>query len=321
MEFIVMKKNILGLILFLGSPLTLIASIWLKFVKQRGIGKISDKIFMKIGLLPLIDNYYEPLINPKKYLTTSLRKDRKLNGINFNIEEQIGLFSNFNFNNELLQFPIEKKEELEFYHNNGSYAFADAEYLYNIIRHFKPKRIIEIGSGNSTLMACNAIKANKIQDDNYSCYHICIEPFEQPWLEKLGIDVIREKVETLSYDLFEQLEKNDILFIDSSHIIRPEGDVLFEYLEILPLLKPGVIVHIHDIFTPKNYLDNWVINEHRLWNEQYILEAFLTLNTEFRIIGALNYLHHNYKNESDSCHPISAKNVGHEPGAFWIIRN
>ena len=107
-----MKKNILGLILFLGSPITLLASIWLKFVKQRGIGKISDKIFMKIGLLPLIDNYYEPLINPKKYLTKSLRKDRKLNGIKFNVEEQISLLSNFNFSKELLQFPIEKKKEL-----------------------------------------------------------------------------------------------------------------------------------------------------------------------------------------------------------------
>jgi hypothetical protein len=112
MEYTTMKKNILGLILFLGSPITLLASIWLKFVKQRGIGKISDKIFMKIGLLPLIDNYYEPLINPKKYLTKSLRKDRKLNGIKFNVEEQISLLSNFNFSKELLQFPIEKKKEL-----------------------------------------------------------------------------------------------------------------------------------------------------------------------------------------------------------------
>ena len=89
----------------------------------------------------------------------------------------------------------------------------------------------------------------------------------------------------------------------------------------MPILKPGVIVHIHDIFTPKNYLDNWVITEHRLWNEQYILEAFLTLNKEFRIIGALNFLRHTSSNEFDKKHPLSAQNKDHEPGGFWIQRN
>jgi hypothetical protein len=170
-------------------------------------------------------------------------------------------------------------------------------------------------------MVRNAVKANQFENKNYTCNHICIEPYEQPWLEQLGIQVIREKVELLDYSIFQQLEKNDILFIDSSHIIRPEGDILFEYLELLPLLKPGVIVHIHDIFTPKNYLDHWVITEHRLWNEQYILEAFLTLNKEFRIIGALNFLRHNYSNEFDKKHPLSAQNKGDEPGGFWIQRN
>ena len=163
--------------------------------------------------------------------------------------------------------------------------------------------------------------ANQFENKNYTCNHTCIEPYEQPWLEQLDVKLIREKVEHLDYSIFKNLEKNDILFIDSSHIIRPEGDVLFEYLELLPLLKPGVIVHIHDIFTPKNYLDNWVITEHRLWNEQYILEAFLTLNKEFKIIGALNFLHHNYSDEFDKKHPLSAQNKGHEPGGFWIQRN
>ena len=316
-----MKKKLLSFILFIGSPLTLIASVWLKFIKKRGIGKVNDKILMSIGMLPLIDNYYEPLINPKKYLVNSLRKDRKLNGIDFNIDEQLKLIENFKFNQELAHFPVEKNKNFIFFHNNDSYSYGDAEYLYNIVRYFKPSKFIEIGSGNSTLMVRNAVKANQIENKNYTCNHICIEPYEQPWLEQLGVQVIREKVELLDYSIFQQLEKNDILFIDSSHIIRPEGDVLFEYLELLPLLTPGVIVHIHDIFTPKNYLDHWVIKEHRLWNEQYILEAFLTLNNEFRIIGALNFLRHNYRNEFDKKHPLSAQNKDDEPGGFWIQRN
>ena len=93
-------------------------------------------------------------------------------------------------------------------------------------------------------------------------------------LEKIGVTVIRQKVEGLGKAVFAELEKGDILFIDSSHIIRPQGDVLFEYLESLPSLNRGVIVHIHDIFSPKDYLKEWVTNEVRFWNEQYLLEAF-----------------------------------------------
>lgn len=199
-------------------------------------------------------------------------------------------------------------------------APGDAEYLYNIIRYFKPKRIIEIGCGNSTLMIKNAILANKKEDKEYTCHHICIEPYGAPWLEKIDVDVKREKVENIQISFFQQLEANDILFIDSSHIIRPQGDVLFEYLEILPNLKSGVLVHIHDIFSPKDYLDEWIFNWHLMWNEQYLIEAFLTNNSEFRIIGALNFLTHHHKKElSDKC-PIFALQNGREPGAFWIVK-
>lgn len=102
-------------------------------------------------------------------------------------------------------------------------------------------------------------------------------------------------------EIFGELEENDILFIDSSHMIRPEGDVLFEYLEILPSLAKGVIVHIHDIFSPRNYPKQWLVDEVRFWNEQYFLEAFLSHNRSGKIIAALNYLQHN--------HPETLKSV------------
>jgi hypothetical protein len=188
-------------------------------------------------------------------------------------------------------------------------------------KHFKPKRIIEIGSGSSTLMVRNALTANKLSNPNYDCNHICIEPYEMPWLEKLDIELIREKVENIDISFFQKLESNDILFIDSSHIIRPQGDVLYEYLELLPTLKSGVLIHVHDIFTPKDYLNDWVYENHLLWNEQYLVEAFITNNSEFKIIGALNYLTHNYRKEfSEKC-PIFANQKGREPGAFWMVKN
>jgi len=119
--------------------------------------------------------------------------------------------------------------------------------------------------------------------------------------------------------LFLELGENDILFIDSSHVIRPQGDVLCEYLEILPTLRSGVLVHIHDIFTPRDYLDQWLIDEVKLWNEQYLLEAFLSCNFEFEIIAALNFLKHRHPAELAAKFPMLGENIAHcEPGSFWI---
>jgi predicted O-methyltransferase YrrM len=292
----------------------------LKFVKKAGPGKIDDIIFMELGILPVLDHYYQPMINPKKHLLKSLRDDRELPGIDLNTEAQLDLLAKFNYNQELLKFPVSKQKEIEFYYDNNSYGPGDAEYLYNMVRHFKPGRIIEIGSGYSTLMVQNAIINNKLANSNYTCHHICIEPYEQPWLEKIEVELIREKVECIEKSFFQQLRSSDLLFIDSSHMIRPQGDVLFEYLELLPTLKSGVLIHVHDIFTPKDYPDEWVCKNHYLWNEQYLLEAFLTLNSGFTVIGALNYLAHTYRKEFAEKCPVFAKQKDGEPGAFWMIK-
>lgn len=307
-------------ILVLGTPFTYFSAVWLKFVKLKGKGKVGNRIFMQVGMLPVLDHYYQPLINPKKHLKRSLRDDRQLPGIDFNVEEQLALLARFNYNVELLKFPVNKNRDDEFYYDNNFYCTGDAEYLYNMIRHYQPRRILEIGSGYSTLMAGNAIKKNKEEHADYQCRHICIEPYERPWLEKAGVELIREKVETIDLSFFGQLESNDILFIDSTHVIRPQGDVLFEYLEVLPSLKSGVIIHVHDVFTPKDYLDDWIYDQHLLWNEQYLLEAFLTFNSEFKIIGALNYLTHHHRNQLAAKCPFFADQPGREPGAFWFIK-
>lgn len=166
-------------------------------------------------------------------------------------------------------------------------------------------------------MAQLAIQKNKKEDNFYFCNHTCIEPFEMPWLEKVGgVNVVRKKVEELEIDFFSDLAENDILFIDSSHIIRPQGDVLFEYFEILPSLKKGVIVHINDIFSPRNYLKVWFLDNCWFWNEQYLLEAFLHNNKSWKIIGAVNYLKNNHFSKLKSKCPKLT--INREPGSFYI---
>ena len=171
------------------------------------------------------------------------------------------------------------------------------------------------------LIARLAIQRNASENSGYRCEQTCIEPFEQPWLESLGLNVIRENVELISTKFFEVLEGNDILFIDSSHIIRPQGDVLHQYLYLFGLLQPNVIVHVHDIFTPRDYPAEWVLRDRKMWNEQYLLEAFLSFNSEFKVIGAVNWLYHTHREKLHDACPILMQEPGREPGSFWFRRH
>ena len=299
-------------------PLIVVPSAYiLKMVRGAGVQRLPlcRKILLKIGVFPILDHYYEPLFN-SCHLVRPLSDERNLPGVEWNEEEQVKLLESFSFGHELYETSDEKKDELSFSFENDAFKSGDAEYWYNLIRWKKPSQIIEIGSGHSTLMAQKAIGRNKEEIPNYECRHICIEPYEQPWLEKADVEVIRERVEVIDKNIFSDLSENDILFIDSSHVIRPQGDVLFEYLELLPSLSRGVIVHIHDIFTPRDYLEGWIKERVRFFNEQYLLEAFLTSNSNWKIIGALNYLHHShFEKLKDKC-PFLARD--REPGSFYM---
>jgi hypothetical protein len=266
-----MKKSLFRIIEFVGLPFTILSSVWMKILV---VGKPKNsfwaqRIFNTFSFMPINDQYYQPLVMPEKHLTQPLNKERNLPGIDLNLSKQLNLVEKFNYKSELLEIPFENKAGKAgyYYFNNHSFASGDAEILYNMVRFYKPGKIFEIGSGYSTLVVRKAIDKNLAENAQYTCDHQCIEPYEQPWLEETGAKVIREKVENVKLEKFSELEENDILFIDSSHIIRPQGDVLFEFLEILPTLKPGVIIHVHDIFTPRDYPSEWIFKERHLWNE------------------------------------------------------
>ncbi len=315
-------KALLPVVDILCAPFTLLSALTFKLIRRAGLGrmKLSKKILMTIGVFPIRDHYFEPLFNPTQ-LTAPLDLDRQLPAIDLNVEKQLSLLREFDYNDELRRFPLEPGNAGEFYYHNGAFEAGDAEYLYSVVRFFKPRRIIEIDSGYSTLMAAGALKANKHENPAYEFEHVCIEPYEHMWLEEVGVTVIRKKVEEFPLSLFEKLEGNDILFIDSSHVIRPQGDVLREHLEIIPAVGPGVLVHVHDIFTPKDYPEEWIVGEMRFWNEQYLLEAFLSFNRDFRVIGALNYLSHHHRAELERVCPVLRDEPHREPGSFWFQRN
>ena len=264
-------------------------------------------------------HYYRPVFDVHSLPDNLWNIKDPLCGINFNEDGQISLLKQFSYQDELMLVPIDRSEEyLGFYHRNHSFENADAEMLYNMVRYHKPRKVIEIGSGYSTRMMKLALDKNK--DEGRSSKHVCIEPYEMPWLEQLGVDdVVREKVEDVDPHIFDQLEAGDILFIDSSHVLRTAGDVFVEYLHILPSLKPGVLVHIHDIFLPYEYPKSWIVNERRFWTEQYILQAFLVCNPDFEILSAVHWLSRDHSELLAVVCPAYRK-LGGAPGSFWIRR-
>lgn len=286
---------------------------------KQALKRFARGVLDRLDIAVLRHHYYSPVVFPSD-LRTSLSAPRPLPGLKFETERQLMLLKSFTYQDELLAIPIDKPDIKTFGYHNEAFESGDAEMLYNMIRHFKPRRFIEVGCGQSTLMARLAFARNRWDDPDYSCRHVCIEPFEQPWLDEMGMEIIRDRIECVDTAIVETLEANDIFFIDSSHVIRPQGDVVHEYLLLLCLLKPGVIVHVHDVFTPRDYPSAWVLDDRRLWNEQYLLEAFLSFNESFEVLAMVNFLAHEHRQAlGDSC-PVFGRETGREPGSFWFRR-
>lgn len=299
------------------APFTLLSALFFKFLRMAGLRNlpVSKSILLGVGVFPVRDHYYEPQFDFRK-IKHALAEKRELPAIDWNTAEQLEALEKFSYAAELRAIPTGKSPGLKFYFNNGAFDSGDAEYWYQLLRVKKPARIFEVGSGHSTRMAIHAIRKNQEEDAEYVCKHVCIEPYEMPWLEETAVTVVRKKVEDLELSFFAELEAGDILFIDSSHMIRPQGDVLFEYLQLLPSLRKGVIVHVHDIFSPRNYPAAWLKEDVRFWNEQYLLEAFLSHNSAWKIIGALNYLQHEHYGALKEACPFLTPT--REPGSFYI---
>jgi hypothetical protein len=311
------RSRLLPLIDLILFPIIYPIAWLLRTIRHVGVNRMPHckRAFLKIGFFPLRNHYYEPQFD---YRTKKMpfSEDRNLPGIDWNTSEQLEMLSAFSFTHELDHVPLKKPDALEFHLDNVLFQSGDAEYWYQLIRLIRPSRIFEIGGGYSTLMTLKAIRKNREDNPDYRCRHLCIEPFERPWLEATGVQVIRKKIEDVGVAFFSELQEKDILFIDSSHVIRPQGDVTFEYLELLPVLNKGVIVQIHDIFSPRNYLKILIEDHVRFWNEQYLLEAFLCQNSNWKILGALNYLRHHHYEKLKSIAPSLTPEK--EPSSFYI---
>ncbi len=244
---------------------------------------------------------------------------KELEGIDLNAEEQISLLEKFKvyYDEQPFNIKSETKEELRYYFDNQFYSYSDGLFLYCMIRYAQPKKIIEIGSGYSS---CVILDTNQLfLNNSASCTFI--EPYPKRLLSLVksendhNFSLIKKPLQSVSLDYFKELDNNDILFIDSTHVSKTNSDVNYIFFEILPCLKTGVLIHFHDIFYPFEYPKSWIIEENRAWNEAYILRAFLQYNKQFKIEIFNTYLETLYKDFFVKNMPLCLQNTG---GSIWL---
>lgn len=241
-----------------------------------------------LGVSVVPSHFYFPVPDLKLFRGKDWSARRPCAGLDFRLDDQVRRLQTeiLPFASEWIVFPERANcDPHKFHFNNGFFEHVDAEVAYSFVRSRKPHRIVEVGCGYSTLLIAAAMRRNAAEGAEGE--YIGIEPHPAPFL-KDGVPgltrLLEVRVQEAPLEIFHSLRAGDILFIDSSHVVSIDSDVVHECLRILPELAPGVLVHFHDIFAPLDYPEKFVKTSLCFWGEQYLLEAFLAFNSAFQVV-------------------------------------
>lgn len=273
--------------------------------------------------------YYSPIPNREEvaaylaapsYQQQADSRDEKsaLPDIKLNRHGQFEYLQAFAHFYDEVPFPEQRHPDFRYYYQQDFFGYSDAIFLYSFLRKTKPKRIIEIGSGFSSAVILDTVE--------HFFDHQPEITFIEPYPERLGtllkphdkasVRIIEKKVQEVPLETFASLQAGDLLFIDSSHVIKFGSDVHFLLFEILPRMPAGIFVHFHDVFYPFEYPAEWLAAG-RYWNEDYFLRAFLAYNSEWTICFFNGYVARAFEPFLAENMPLCLKNTG---GSLYIQR-
>lgn len=237
-------------------------------------------------------------------------------GVDLREDEQLRLLQQFTKFYSDIPFGDQPKPGLRYYYDNPFYSYSDGIMLHCMLRHLKPRRLIEIGSGYSSFVT--------LDTDQYFLGGALTATFIEPYPERLlsrtsdvdhaRMTIIPKRLQDVDLELFGSLETGDILFVDSTHVSKIDSDVNRIFFEILPALAPGVVVHFHDIFYPFEYPKEWIY-EGRAWSELYMLRAFLQFNNCFKVLLMNTFMTRFNRLFFEQNMPLCLKNAG---GSIWL---
>lgn len=269
-------------------------------------------------------HFYEPIPDYRLLDMERLSARRDPRGVRIDLPAQLSYVDHLRHAYRAeIQELFENPGPCQVSFTNEYFSGLDAALYYSIARENKPATIVEIGAGYSTRIASSALKRNAVEGRGGKL--VCIEPYPEERLTsiRLDVEIITQRIEDLDIDQFAELNAGDILFIDSSHTVRVGGDVCREVLDILPILKPGVWVHIHDIFFPFDYPTDWILSRRLAFAEQYLVQAFLAFNPAFEVVLANHWLCADHCDEANKLLPrelASSFDRGHSASSLWIKR-
>jgi hypothetical protein len=285
---------------------------------QTDIAQLTQERDLYKTLFPP-GHFYSPIPSLEEIQQDAERifdnNQKEIIGIDFNEAEQLQLLDQLKGYYAELPFT-EQKGTLRYFYENGLYSYSDAIFLYSMIRHLKPKNYIEVGSGFSSFVA---LDTNELfMENEISCTFI--EPYPERLLSGLKeedfdrIQIVSDRLQEIPASWFSDLSANDILFIDSTHVVKVGSDVNYIFSEILPRLPSGVYIHFHDIFYPFEYPQEWVYGG-IAWNEVYMLRSFLQYNNAFKIVLFNTFLEQRHPDKFHTEMPLCMKNPG---GSIWL---
>jgi hypothetical protein len=270
-----------------GAPLLNLARKFRTSELALSVIRQTFRVFQRIGISLVPNHYYWPVPDFKELEARKWPEDEPPIGVDLALEKQL----------EFLQDVVPQYEpewgtdagaigSAGYKRGNGFFETVDAEIAYCLVRHFKPKRIVEVGGGHSSRVMAAALDMN-LKQDGVRGELLTIDPHPDRFPKEALSDRVRlisATVQSVDLDVFLSLEDGDFLFLDSTHVVGIGSDVVREYLEILPRIKPGVLIHAHDIFIPSDYPQNLVLKSLSFWSEQYLLAALLMFNPRFEVV-------------------------------------
>lgn len=280
----------------------------------------GHKACLRLGIAVLPNHFYSsvPDLNELEATKASWARKSSLAGLTVDLDEQVR-----NLQEICLPYEVEYRGNQHYLtaveRNYGlGFGYIEAQALHSVIRHYKPHKIVEVGSGISTYCMLEAAKVNET-NGGAPCEISCVEPYPSEWLRHAPTRLLQQKVQTAPLDLFLSLKAGDLLFIDSSHAVKTGSDVVFLLLEVLPKLQPGVVVHIHDIFLPFDYSPN-KMQSFFDWQETALIHAFLIGNLGVRIVFCLSQLHEERPQDLARVFP-EYRRIGLDSGLYSSYQN
>jgi predicted O-methyltransferase YrrM len=313
------------------EPTDLEVEHWARTAGELGPGKVLDLMFGSDEFQHrnrvarrsefFAGHFYSPVVDPEALAASGFAVDRSvvpsaLPGLAIDPAGMIRFWDEQLPAMRAADFPADQTPGRRYHAQNGLYSWGDAYVLAAMLAAHRPARIVEIGSGFSS--ACMLDLVDRMGLPTAFTF---VEPYADRLkgllseVDRARCTLLEVPVQATTPELYEALEAGDVLFIDSTHVSKAGSDVNFELFEILPRLKPGVIVHVHDIFYPFEYPEDWIFRQRRSWNEAYTLRAFLSFNPAFEILFFNDYFGRHHADHARRTLPRFLENPG---GGLWL---